>query len=138
MRVGRFIALFFALVIALLGCAPAAGFDIDLIDDPSSVTDGPGDTLLRLQVISAAAPLAPTSVQVWLSPAGGSPTVLSFTHEDADSDGMVGAGDALVVQEPPLNIIGTADVGTIYAIEVMEDLGSSRVSSLWDGSWTAN
>ena len=133
----RRFALALLLASGLAGCISNVGaFEITLADAPAAVTDGSGEALCQL-TIDSGDPIALTSIQVWLRPPGGTVSLMPYTHEDNDGDGMLSTGDVLIVNEPPVNLVGTADIGTEYVVEILEDVGPMRVSSLWEGVWTA-
>ena len=123
--------------VALVGCGPATALDIALADDAAVVSDRQGDRLCRLTVNSIDAPLATTEIKVWLTPVGGTTSQMPFELGDTNENGLLDAGETITVIEPPVNLIGTAQLGMPFAIEVLRDLGTSRVSSLWEGTWTA-
>lgn len=124
-------------IAALLGCGPTDVYSASLSDAPAAVTDGPGDALVRVTIAQGAG-IPPAMMQVWIRPAGGTITSVGFEHTDADSDGTVNAGDTLLVLEPPVNLIGTANIGTMYTITLVEQISAGRVRTLWEGVWTAN
>lgn len=125
------------LVAAAVGCGPATSLNIALTDDPAVVSNGAGDRLCVLTVSSIDAPLASTEIKVWLTPVGGTTSQMPFQIADTNENGLLDAGETITVIEPPVNLIGTAQIGMPFAIEVLRDLGTSRVSSLWEGNWTA-
>ena len=122
---------------ALIGCGPATALEIALADDTALLTDRASDRLCRLTVTSISEPLANTEIKVWLTPVGGTVSQMPFELGDANENGFLDAGETITVLEPPVNLIGTAQQGMPFAIEVLRDLGTSRVSSLWEGTWTA-
>ena len=126
-----------ALLCTLSGCVSPAGQEITVTDDPAAVTDAADDPLFDLAIVEGDA-IALIDVQVWLTPPGGTTSVMPWDHDDLDEDGMLSAGDVLHVREPPVDIVGTAQIGTEFEVKVLEDLGDSRVSTLWEGSWTAD
>ena len=121
---------------ALGGCGPTAGLDLALTDLPAAVTDEPNDRLCTLQVTTISEPLTTSELQVWLTSASGT-TVMRFEVADANENGDLDAGETITVIEPPLNVVGIAQRGTVFSVEVVQSLGASRVSSLWEGDWTA-
>lgn len=128
---------FALLVCVIAGCGPASVFEVTLVDDASDVTDAPGDRLCSLTLGSASDPIATSDLQVWLTPPGGAITRVEFALADSDADGQLDPGDTLTILEPAANIVGSAEVGMTFSVELLRDLGASRVTSLWEGSWTA-
>ncbi len=124
------------LACALGGCGPAVGLDAALMDHTTEVTDAANDRLCAVRVTTISEPLLVSELQVWLTSASGT-TVMAFEVADTNENRMLDAGETVTVIEPPLNVVGVAQRGTVFSIEFVRDLGSSRVSSLWEGDWTA-
>lgn len=136
MRTPVLVSICLLLSLGSAGCVPSASFDAEVIDDPAPVTDAASEQLFRIEIIDASETYVLTDIDVWLTPPGGTISLVGWDHDDADTDGRIGAGDALTVIEPA-TIVGVAEIGTTYSVEVLEDLGESRVSGLWEGTWTA-
>lgn len=126
-------------VLCLLGtaCGPG-GFDAAMSDHTDPLTAGGSDNLFVISVSQAPEPFALGDLLLTFAEGGGTATALNFAlGVDVEGDGLLGAGDELVAIEPGADVLGTAAQGTTFEVELMEELGESRVAAIWTGSWTA-
>lgn len=109
-----------------------------LTDASEALTDDPSDVLFELTFSTLDEPLALADVLLTVGEAGATATSLPFELEDNDGDELLSDGDVLIAVEPEANILGVADSGTAYEVELFRETGGNTVESVWSGEWTAD
>lgn len=118
-------------------CGPTP-FDATIRDHADPLTTGGSDKLFVISVSETDESFALNELLLTFNEPGGTATQLNYELDvDADGDGRLGAGDELVGIEPGTDILGTGAQGRDFEIDLMQELGSNQVSTLWTGTWTA-
>ena len=122
-------------VLLAFGCGDdggAGGFDAVLTDHSDALTDQPGDNVAELEVMSSDEDIALNRLLATFEDPSG--TATAYDTEllvDANSDGLLGEGDTLLLIEPPANIIDDGDVGgPEFDFTLYKELDGSRVETL--------
>ena len=130
------------ILFALAGCGDSGsdgGMSASLSDHPDPLTTGGSDRLFQLQIGSAEDTYSLSELMLTFQIQGETATVLNIElSNDVNSDGLLGTGDTLTAIEPGVDILGTDAIGERISIELMLELGGSRVETLWSGEWQAN
>ncbi len=109
-----------------------------LTDHPDPLTTGGSDNLFVISVSEADETFAMNELMLTFKKPGGTATALNYELTvDANGDGRLGVGDELIGIEPGPDILNADEQGSELEIDLMQELGPSRVSTLWTGTWTA-
>ncbi len=130
------------LFLALIACT-GTDFSADLVDHPNALTTAGDDLLFELVVDDSVEAYTLSELELVFQRPGDSRVALNFELSvDANGDGLLGTGDTLVGREPTSatgpDILGPNDAGASFDVELMLEIGPSRVQELWIGDWQAD
>ena len=130
------------LFLVLFACADT-DLSAELIDHPSALTTAGDDLLFELVVDDSQEAYSLSELELVLRRPGEVRMALNFQLSvDANGDGLLGTGDTLIGQEPTSqagpSIVGPSDVGATFDVELLLEIGPSRVQDLWIGDWQAD
>jgi hypothetical protein len=113
-----------ALLVCTVSCGVTSGTR-EIEDHPDPLTSGAQDNLFYLTLVEGADfDVASLSVNAGL--AGQTATVLHFTHEDANDDGLLNPGERLLAREPDFDL---------FDVETEGQTVNVALSELRDGIW---
>ena len=138
-------SLLIAFVLLAAGCGtaepPWLPWLVDLDDHPDPLTDSAGDALFVIDVLEADQRYPLEQLIVEINPYGGEMRLLDSWQlsEDANGDGLLGAGDQLIVDEGATSIYDQSHSGVLFEVRLrVLEPGSEAPRTLAERQWVGD
>ncbi len=124
-------------LVALCACGPVPdAVSFTVTDSPDALTPGAGDNLFTLTMTQGSEAYELADVLVAANLPGQTATAVNFTHTDANGNGKLDKGDALVCKEPPVSLFDATTVGKSVKVALtVKRSGASVLTSVASETW---
>ena len=124
-------------LLALGACGPLPEtVTFSVADSPDALTTGPSDNLFTLTMTKGTEAYDLADILVAANLPGQTATSVNFSHTDANANGKLDKGDALVCKEPPVNLFDPTTVGkSVKVLLTAKRSGSTTLTSLASETW---
>jgi hypothetical protein len=107
---------------------------IEVTDASANLTTSPGDALFSIKLTRAPKAYAPSALMIDAGITGTTSTVMLFTHNDTNANGLLDVGETLDCTEPQKNVFDETTVGKTVNVDLNERVGGTttgRAKGVW-------